>query len=138
MPGKPRGGRFSRKRKQKFIQNSRFDKNFIKGAFLFIVLLRGKTIIRSSNENKRKYGRAGRRVCEARLVGKGKSICITQVVIMKHSHVRKTGGRRQKISLYHRQRSGSALSSVLFGQRRADERGTRTHSREGPDSGRCL
>lgn len=56
---------------------------------MFIVLLRGKTIIRSSNENKRKYGRAGRRVCEARPVGKGKSICITQVAIMKHSHVRK-------------------------------------------------
>ena len=76
-------------KKAKFIQNSLFDKSFIKGAFLFIVLFRGKTIIRSSNENKRKYGRAGRRVCEARPVGKGKSICITQVVIMKHSHVRK-------------------------------------------------
>lgn len=86
---KTRGRRFSRERKQKFIQNSLFDKSFIKGAFLFIVLFCGKTIIRSSNENKRKYGRACRRVCEAQPVGKGKSICITQVVIMKHSHVQK-------------------------------------------------
>lgn len=38
---------------------------------MFIVLFRGKTIIRSSNENKRKYGRVGRRVCEAQPMERG-------------------------------------------------------------------
>lgn len=83
MPWKPRSRRFSTvgtslaagdfpgNESKNLYKNSRFDKNFIKGAFLFIVLFRGKTIIRSSNENKRKYGRACRRVCEARLVGRG-------------------------------------------------------------------